>query len=118
MLFGRLASFVAVLSLTGSVLAAPTPKPDFEVKPLKCLEAELEKEEGGGFEIEIESNCKGLPIEIELEIKPKKSTPKALLRKRAEAELSLSGSILAAQKQLDTLKVQIGSSQQIIFIHC
>jgi hypothetical protein len=109
MLFNRLLSLVALLSVAGHVLTAPIPKLDeIEVKP-PCGEVELERESDGTLEAEFEPKC---VVHGEVELKATDPTVGSsvgdLVRRQVDSNLSLAGSVLAAQQQLDVLKPQIG----------
>jgi hypothetical protein len=110
MLFSRLVSAVALLSLAGSVLAAPLPTPgsaeitpdSVEIKPVKDTEVEVEKEDGK-YEVELET-----PVsEVEIEIKDPAPQHKARSPVK-RSDRSLAASVLQSQQELDTLKPQIG----------
>jgi hypothetical protein len=108
MLLNRLMSIAAVFSLVGSALAAPLPRP-LEANLPAGLEVELEHEPDGKLEFELESNKIG-PVEVEVEVETTHPdlTPKLGLVRRIDSERSMAGFVLAAQKQLDVLKPQLG----------
>lgn len=111
MLLNRLVSIAAVFSLVGSALAAPLPRP-LEANAPGGLELELEHEDGK-HEIEAETH-KIVLTEVEIEATDPNPSPKLGFVRRTDSERSMAGSVLAAQKQLDILKPQLGWS----IFHC
>lgn len=108
MLFNRLVSIAAALSLVGSALAAPIPRP-LETNLPGGGELEAERESDGKYEVELEPGV--LPVEVEVEIEGIPAVaPKSGLTRRVDSERSMAGSIATAQKHLDVLKPQLGES--------
>jgi len=105
MLFNRLISIAAALSLVGSALAAPIPRPLESTLP-GGSEIEVERESDGKYEIDIEPVVGPVKAELEIEGIPA-VTPKSGLTRRVDPERSMAGSVVAAQKQLDVLKPQL-----------
>ncbi|KAG9095945.1 hypothetical protein FRC06_009220, partial [Ceratobasidium sp. 370] len=105
MLLNRLFSLTVLLSVAGSVMTAPLPRP-LEVKLLDAGEVEVERE-GGQTEVEVETE-KPVLTEAEVEVvDPTTSSRRARLAVRSHPTRSLASSALAAQKQLDDLTPQI-----------
>ncbi|KAG8742861.1 hypothetical protein FRC10_000840 [Ceratobasidium sp. 414] len=110
MLLNRLFSLTVLLSVAGSVMTAPLPRP-LEVKPLDGAEVEIEQEEDQ-LEIEVEIKKPAL-VEIEVEVvDPTSNARRARLTARSHPTRSLASSVLAAQKQLDVLTPQIEQAMQ------
>ncbi|KAG8722134.1 hypothetical protein FRC08_006583 [Ceratobasidium sp. 394] len=108
MLFNRLFSLTVLLSVAGSVMAAPLPRP-LEVKPLDLAELEIEREKGH-WEVEVEAE-KPVPVEMEAEVADP-TAKHSHLAVRSHPTRSLASSVLAAQKQLDVHMPQIEQAMQ------
>ncbi|KAG9122527.1 hypothetical protein FRC07_001055 [Ceratobasidium sp. 392] len=109
MLLNRLLSLTVLLSVAGSVFAAPLPRP-FESEVSGVGEAELEKEHDG-WEFELET--KPVPTELEVEgSDPTASSKHTRLAIRSHVNRSLASSVLDAQKQLDVISPQIDQAMQ------
>ncbi|QRV73707.1 hypothetical protein RhiJN_01721 [Ceratobasidium sp. AG-Ba] len=103
MRFNRLLSLAALLSVAGSVFAAPIPKPfEVEAGPL-----ELEREHGGTeMEAELGNN------EVEVEVADPTQLNHRRLAARSHPTRSPVASVMDAQKQLDDLTPQIEQAMQ------
>jgi hypothetical protein len=109
MLFNRLLSLAALLSVAGHVLAAPIPGSDEIEAKLPCLEVEVERESDGTWELDVEPKCL-VHGEVEAEVKDPTagSSVGNLVRRQVGSNRSLASSVAAAQQQLDVLNLQIG----------
>ncbi|QRV88509.1 hypothetical protein RhiJN_16527 [Ceratobasidium sp. AG-Ba] len=105
MRFNRFLSLAALLSVAGSVLAAPIPKP-FEVKA-GSLEVEVERESG-----KIEAEVEHGPNEVEVEVTDPTQLNRRRLAARSHPTRSPVASVMDAQKQLDELTPQIEQAMQ------
>ncbi|KAG8795382.1 hypothetical protein FRC12_015208 [Ceratobasidium sp. 428] len=108
MLLNRFLSLTVLLSVAGSVFAAPVPRPrPAELEPLGLAEVEI-KQDDGNIEAELEREKGLVPFEVEVEtLDPTARSKRTRLAVRSHANRSLASSVLVAQQQLDALTPQI-----------